>query len=424
MEQVLTTFNYALVLIYGVLLTVDFANEYITKKQRYFIFFFITLLLLTQTFCGFIFGLSFTQKIYPFISHVPLVLILVIYFKKKLAIAVVSVLTAYFYCQLPRWVGSIAEFVFGVRLAYLIVYTVSIVIFYFILKRYFSIPAYYAMTYSRRSLFLFGCLPLFYYLFDYLTTVYTDMLYEGVTIIAESLPAAMAMFYILFIVMYHNEVQKRNKIELYNTILSMQLAQTSNDIQNVKRSEEVSRIYRHDLRHHLSLLYAFAESGNIDKIKDYLLQTKKDLDNITPIIFCENDIVNLLLSFFDNKAKKVNITLITKVKLPKNLDIPDTEFCSILSNGLENAIAAVSKIDDVSLRTVHLNCFINKNKLLIMIQNSYLGEIQKKDGIPASLQDNHGFGCRSIVMIAEKQKGFATFETEENIFTLRVILPL
>ena len=198
-----------------------------------------------------------------------------IYFKKKLSIAIVSVLTAYFYCQLPRWVGSIAEFVFGVRLAYLIVYTVSIIIFYFILKRYFSIPAYYAMTYSRRSLFLFGCLPLFYYLFDYLTTVYTDMLYEGVTIIAESLPAAMAMFYILFIVMYHNEVQKRNKIELYNTILSMQLAQTSNDIQNVKRSEEVSRIYRHDLRHHLSLLYAFAESGNIDKIKDYLLQTTK-----------------------------------------------------------------------------------------------------------------------------------------------------
>lgn len=136
----------------------------------------------------------------------------------------------------------------------------------------------------------------------------------------------LAMFYILFIVMYHNEVQKRNKIELYNTILSMQLAKTSNDIQNVKTSQEMSSIYRHDLRHHLSLLYGFAESGNIDKVKDYLLQTKKDLDNITPIIFCENDIVNIVLSFLTIKQKK--------------------------------------------------------------------------------------------------QKGFATFETEENIFTLRVILPL
>jgi len=115
----------------------------------------------------------------------------------------------------------------------------------------------------------------------------------------------LAMFYILFIVMYHNEVQKRNKIELYNTILSMQLAKTSNDIQNVKTSQEMSRIYRHDLRHHLSLLYGFAESGNIYKVKDYLLQTKKDLYNITPIIFCENDIVNIVLSFFDNKAKRL-----------------------------------------------------------------------------------------------------------------------
>lgn len=50
-----------------------------------------------------------------------------------------------------------------------------------------------------------------------------------------------------------------------------------NDIQNVKTSQEMSRIYRHDLRHPLSLLYGFAENGNIDKVKDYLLQTKKDL---------------------------------------------------------------------------------------------------------------------------------------------------
>ncbi|WMJ24457.1 GHKL domain-containing protein [Paludicola sp. MB14-C6] len=424
MTQAFESLNYGLVLIYGVLLSVDFAGGYTNRKQKWLTGFIIVTVLLIQIVCGLVFGLTFTKKIYPFISHLPLILILIIGFKKKPGIAVVSVLTAYFCCQLPRWVASVAEFAFHTRMAFLLVYTVCIIIFYSVLRRYFTNSAHSAMAYSRRGLFLFGGLPLFYYLFDYVTTVYSDMLYQGIKMIAEFLPAAMALFYVLFIVMYHKEVQKRNQIELDNTMLSMQLEQASNDIQSAKASQEIARIYRHDLRHHLSLLYSFAESGNLEKIKNYLLQEQKELDETTPSIFCENNTANLVISSFHNKAKKVGVSFIVEAKLPIKLEIADTEFCSILSNGSENAINAASRIEDKSLRIIRVSCSMNRNKLLIMIQNAYTGEIQIKDDIPISTQEHHGFGCRSIVAIAKKRNGFAAFEAGGNIFTLRVVLPM
>lgn len=424
MEHALERLNYILILIYGVLLSVEFSGGYTTKKRRWLICLMIAVILLIQIACSLTFGLAFTKRLYPFISHLPLVLVLIFGFRKKPGVAAVSVLTAYFCCRLPRWVASIAEFVFPTEMAFLSVYAVSIIFFYIALKRYFTKPAYYAMTYSQKSLFIFGCLPLFYYIFDYATTVYTDMLYRGIKMIAEFLPAAMVLFYVLFIIMYHNEVQRRNQIELDNAMLSMQLEQTSNDIQSAKASQEMSSIYRHDMRHHLSLLYSFAESGNMEKIKTYLLQEQRELDNITPIVFCENDTVNLVLSSFESKAKKAGVTLVTEANLPEKLVIPETELCSVLSNGLENAIAAASKIEEKSLRTVRVNCSTNRNKLLILIQNAYIGSIQRNDGVPTSMQAHHGFGCRSIVAIAEKRKGFATFETEGDIFTLRVVVPM
>ncbi|MDF2838302.1 MAG: signal transduction histidine kinase regulating citrate/malate metabolism [Evtepia sp.] len=424
MERALGSLDYTLVLIYGALLSVQFSGGYTGKKQRWLIALMIAVVLSIQITCSLTFGLTFTKRIYPFISHLPLMLMLIVAFQKKPGVTAVSVLTAYFCCQPPRWVASLAEFVFHSKMAFLSVYAIAVIIFYIALTRYFTKPAYYAMTYSGRSLFLFGCLPLFYYLFDYATTVYTDMLYQGIKMIAEFLPAATALFYVLFIIMYHSEMQRRKQIELDNAMLSMQLQQASSDIQNAKASQEMSGIYRHDLRHHLSLLNSFAESGNMDRIKAYLLQQQKELDNITPIVFCENDMVNLVLSSFESKAKKAGVTLLTEAKLPEKLVIPDTELCSVLSNGLENAITAANKIEEKTLRSVRVNCSVNRNKLLILIQNAYIGNIQRNGSVPTSIKTRHGFGCRSIAAIAEKRKGFATFETEGGIFTLRVVLPM
>lgn len=424
MATVLMTLNYTLVLFYGALLSIDFAGGYTCKKERILTATCVSSILILQLVLSVTFGVDFTTKIYPLITHLPLVLLLVIGFKKNIGIALVSVLTAYFCCQLPRWVGALAQFLFQSNIAFLLAYTVSIIIFFFLLRRYFSQPAYHAMTYSKQSLILFACLPLFYYIFDYATTVYTSALYQGIRMISEFLPAVMALFYVLFIVTYHSEMQRKNKIEMDNALLKLQLEQAANQIENTKMAQELSAIYRHDLRHHLSLLRTLAENGDIDKLKAYLVQTENNVVSITPVRYCSNEVVNLVLSTFDDKSKKAGVTLVTEAKLPRNLTIPDTELCTILSNGLENAILAASQLKDISQRVVRINCNVNRNKLLLLIQNAYCGKVEIKNQIPTANKKGHGFGCRSIQTIAEKRNGYATFQVENGIFTLRIVLPL
>lgn len=424
MTTVLSSINYALVLLYGALLSIDFAGGCQAKKKKGVSVAVICFILFMQMICAFSWGLEFTKKIYPFISHLPLVVFLVFGLKKPFGVALVSVLTAYFCCQLPRWVGKVVLFFIGTQNSYLLTYAISIVILLFLLQRYFVKPAYRAMTYSKQSLFLFGCLPLFYYLFDYATTIYTDALYQGIHMVSEFLPTAMALFYISFVVLYHKEVQRKNKIELDNTRLNMLLEQAASQIQVERVAQERARIYRHDLRHHLSLLSGFADVGDVEKIKDYLAQIKSSMDDVTPSRFCENETVNIIISSFDSKAKKNNVTLTANAQLPQKLSIPDAELCAVLSNGLENAINAASRIEDPELRNVRLDCKTNAGKLLILIQNVYSGKIEMANEIPVSNEEKHGFGCRSISAIAEKREGFCTFKAEDGIFTLRVALPI
>ena len=99
--------------------------------------------------------------------------------------------------------------------------------------------------------------------------------------------------------------------------------------------------------------------------------------------YCENELVNLLCSSFAEKAQQHGIRLTAELRLPAALSIPDTELCTVLSNGLENAFRAVSGLDEQQ-RTVSLYCGVRPNKLLLEIKNPYQGEIVMCERLPVS----------------------------------------
>ena len=55
-----------------------------------------------------LYGTSFTEQVYPFIIHIPLVLFLTFYYKYKMANSILAVLTAYLCCQISNWIGIAA----------------------------------------------------------------------------------------------------------------------------------------------------------------------------------------------------------------------------------------------------------------------------------------------------------------------------
>lgn len=421
--NVFEVLNYGLVLLFGLFLSTFIAGGWHTAKQRRLIFLLCPVLLAAQALCWLLWGTQVVEQLYPFIVHLPLVLLLVLGLKKPFGVSLVSVCTAYLLCQLPRWVDLSVTAIFASPLAGQLCYTAAIVLLFGVLCRWFVRAAHDAMTESRQSLLLFGSLPLVYYLFDYATAVYSHALYEKIPSLIEFLPTALIAFYVLFLTAYHAQARHRMQAQLEASRLEAQLRQSRTEMDALRRAETQVAIYQHDIRHHLNMIGSYLAADKPQQALAYIQKVEEDVSAITPRHFCENEAVNLLCSSFADRARQAGATLTAKVNLPRALSLSDTELCSILSNGLENALRAVSA-PEVSDKTIRLYCDIRLNKLLMEIKNPYSGEIAMENGIPVSAREGHGYGCRSIHTIAQRLHGLCTFEPQQGLFTLRVVLPL
>lgn len=413
---ILDLINYELLLFYGTALSVIFAGGCTTTSEKKKIAVFYLLILSAQAIIFFLFGLETTEKLYPLITHIPLVLMLIIVLKQSFGVALASITTSYFCCQLPKWFGTAALFFFNSSLAYDIGYLISLIIFFFLLRHYLTDTLYQAMTQSRRTLLLFGIMPLSYYIFDYATTVYTTIMYNGIHIINEFLPTVMILFYIIFIALYHNEIQKANQLELDNLILDTQSQQAKKEIESLRLTQQQTVSYRHDLRHHINFIRNLLDVGQVDKALDYISQIQEDIENITPLHFCENETANLIFSSFVERTKQTDILLTIQADVPRELRILDTELCSVLSNGLENAIHACSFVEVAEKRFIKLRVYEKNDKLCLDIRNSYVTEPIFEKGLPVSNKRGHGIGVKSMVQIIEKYGGVYQFSVKDGTF--------
>ena len=169
------------------------------------------------------------------------------------------------------------------------------------------------------------------------------------------------------------------------------------------------------------------ESGKSDKAMEYIGQTQKAIDGIVPTHYCENTTINLVLSAFAIKAEQSGVAMEVEAEVAENLPFPDTEICTILANGLENAIKAASGAGigpESGPPSVRIKCHIHKNNLLILIENTFSGQAEIKKGLPYTNKEGHGYGVKSIQMLVDRHKGYYSFSAKEGLFTLKIVLPM
>lgn len=371
-----------------------------------------------------IIGLKLTRKIYPLLIHFPTMLVLTLYFKISWLRAIISIPSAYLCCQIPRWLATLAFYIFSARLAYYITYIVTIMPTLYFLLRHVSTPVNSLTQISKKSLLLFGAVPIMYYLFDYVTTIYTDLLYSGAEVAVQFTPSVVAMFYFVFVVIYNTELQKRSRARQESLMLSLQLNQAKAELESFHDSAFKASVYRHDMRHHLSLIGGFLDDGDTQKALDYIGRVQSSIVKITPNHYCQNNAANYVLAAFAAKAKGAGVTFSVQAELPAELNFPDTELCTLLSNGLENAVNAAAMVPDEAFRTVRVSLSIHKENLLILIENSFSGSVTMENGLPQSTRSGHGFGVKSISLIARSHHGYCSFIPQGEVFTLKLVLPL
>lgn len=424
MQSALDIFCYVLVLIYGLALSADISTGgHVSRQQKCLLTLLCLLFLLVQGLGLVLLGERTVKQLYPLVTYVPLVLILILFMKKSVGVAIVSTCTAYLCCQPPRWGRIAVEALTQSTLAAELVYILLMPVMYYLLRRFFVAAAYNTMTSSTATLLLFGSLPVTYYIFDYATTIYSDALYSGIQALNEFLPTVLITFYVLFLPAFHLQSQRRADAEMQRSMLEAELEQSQSEMDSLHRLETQTAVYQHDMRHHLNMLDGLLSAGRPDEATAYIKNVQADIEAITPRRFCENHLVNLLCSSFTDKAQRQGTVLTVDASLPNDVAISDTELCSLLSNGLENALHAVADLP-ADRKQISLYCGVRQNKLLIEIRNPCAGPIAMRDGLPVSDREGHGYGCRSIQAIAQRNGGLCVFSARQGQFLLQIMLPV
>ena len=270
LTSVLTILHHAVTLLFGVYLSAAFLGIRMNRKNIVILFGFSSALGVVCALSFIFFGDVFTTQVYPLIIHLPLILFLTFFYKYTALRSTLSVLTAYLCCQISKWIGLAMLDITELEWVYYSVRIVTTVVIFSVLIRFVSNAATQLMQKPPKALLIFSILPFTYYLFDYVTGVYTTLIYSGREVVAEFLGFVLSFVYLLFLLVYFRQYEEKREAEQRSRILKMQQEQTQKEIEAQRRSAYTVSLLRHDMRHFLTTISAYIDSDEYDQAKEYI----------------------------------------------------------------------------------------------------------------------------------------------------------
>lgn len=177
------------------------------------------------------------------------------------------------------------------------------------------------------------------------------------------------------------------------------------------QKREAERIFRHDARHRDSILISYLENGEVEGAKEFLKKELAEIEKNAKIPFCENTLINAVLSEYRTKAEQKGLEFSARIQMPKELACDEAEFCVMLSNLLENSLDAAKSYIAISIK--HLN-----HQLSLNVKNDYEGELKKsaENNYLTTKPQGSGLGLKSVEAILKSNSGFLKIEDTDGVF--------
>ena len=208
--------------------------------------------------------------------------------------------------------------------------------------------------------------------------------------------------------------------------LKYQIALQTEHYHQLSRQVAASRQASHDLRHHMRTLRNLAKKNQLDEIRKYL-DTYEPAVSLSEVqTYSANSAADAVVSYYASTAKENSISFNALLRLPPTLNFPTDELCVLLGNLLENAVEACNR-QETGKRFIYLRGQIADSKLGIILDNSYNGDIRYSyDNFYSSKQNGMGIGIgiRSVKSIVERHHGLISFEPQDHIFQVSLMIPL
>lgn len=224
----------------------------------------------------------------------------------------------------------------------------------------------------------------------------------------------------LFLLMLQCEIVRNQKEQESNAIMQHLLYQQKQQMKLSQETIDLINVKCHDIKNQIATL-----GNNIPE--DELADLKRAIDIYDTAFKSGNEVLDVLLmeKFMQCENKKIRLDCMIDGELLSFMKKSDVY--SLFGNAIDNAIEAVDKIKDEEKRCINVRVKKSRGMILIHVENQYLGELSFEEGLPRTTKKDkryHGFGMKSIRMIAEKYHGFLSAGSKDNIFSLDILLPV
>lgn len=423
LEELLMALVYSIVtFFYGSVFVILFLDISMDSKKDILIFVIFSVVILgIQCFIGYMISIKTVVVLYPLIVHFPLFLLCIIYYKKNALTTISAILMSYFLTS-PRYV--LAEIVAGIFKG--IPYPDSMgkiiasILLAFPICKWVVPVLRKSFKRSSKDIMHFFVPLILVYVFSYSVYVYTDLIKTNSIVMMEILFTLFFLVILYYIQEYFVSIDNMHEKEKRNQLLEMSAEAVKKQLDTLNESNEYTRILRHDMRHYATMVKQYAESGDTDKVIS--ISEEIEAKNSAGIVksYCDNPWIDLLLNIYLSQLADINVKPELEITVPKEMAFHDMDLCVILGNILDNAVRSIGTCS--KNRFCKIFCSYNGGKLCLEVKNSCETAVPFQDEVPLSNRSGHGYGCKSIVYIAEKYRGMCSFDLKENIFTTRVIL--
>ena len=420
MERGLFFAHYGLLLIFGIALSAAFSGIVVSKTNliRLATTAFLSGILQIAIYCTL--DENTVWQSYPFVTHLPIILVLWLWFGKRFSIATAATASAYLCCQPAKWLGIAAFMLAGSTFIEYMVRIAVLLITAWIILMFYSVKIAHIYSQKHKSSWVFGIIPVVYYLFDYAVGIYSSLWTSHNRLTVEFLPLFLCIGHLIFCAVYYREYELKSEAERKEQLLRITVEQQAKEVETIRRSEAEIRILRHDMRLFLNSLSSCIELSDKETAQKMISGFFDRTEASSVKRYCTNDTLNYVLSDYAAQCREKAVLFQPFIELTET--VPDEIlFSSIVANALDNALNAQEGLVREK-RIIRLMLKNHNGKTLFSVKNTYCTRPVFQDDIPLSFQKDHGYGIRSIQYAAEKMGGNCQFVLEDEWFIVRVVI--
>lgn len=188
--------------------------------------------------------------------------------------------------------------------------------------------------------------------------------------------------------------------------------------------EQINKVQK-DFRSFFLHVKDYIAKGEYEALNEKVKSFSYFLPELSIQKYCGIVEVNTLLNYYSGIFKEAGIPFICDLRIASlKLESP-LYLCLLLGNALDNALEATLRMDDGD-KFISLEGKLMKNDFLVFrISNSFNGQIEKNaEGriVTHKRTEGHGIGLSSIKEIAKEHKGWISYDYDEKVFNLKVMI--